>query len=342
MDGKRRDALTIPVVVALTLLAGCASGRQTDVLEARLRQQQQVIAEHERSLAEVQDELQLARRDATQLRTQMASSGASGRAPEVAEVMLRAEGIQFNTLMTRGLDRDGRPGDEGITAVILPVDGDGDLIKVPGSIELEALDLSQPEKQRTIGRWTFTPDEAREHWKRGFITSGYVIDLPWQQLPSSGEIVLYGRLVTTDGRTFAANHTVTIDRGIMEPSPIGPQNVDPSPFDPGLIAPDPRQQMTGPAPPRRTARLEELRAATSEITPVSFETAAQEEPVGRASLADVLGQPDRSPKASEMPAASHAKPKQDAGEPKPFPQDADAKPVRTSDRWTDETLPFVR
>ncbi len=92
--------------------------------------------------------------------------------PEQADALFRAKGIRIQKWMTGGLDRDDQPGDELLSAVIVPHDDDGETVKLPGTIQLRLLDPAMTEDGQRIGEWTFTSEESRRHWHKGMIASG--------------------------------------------------------------------------------------------------------------------------------------------------------------------------
>ena len=131
--------------------------------------------------------------------------------PEQADALFRAKGIRIQKWMTGGLDRDDQPGDELLIAVIVPHDDDGETVKLPGTIQLRLLDPAMPEDGQRLGEWTFTPEESRRHWHKGMIASGHQFRLPWQQLPHSSNLMLHVTLTTTDGRQFHAGEIIHIE-----------------------------------------------------------------------------------------------------------------------------------
>jgi len=202
-----------PSAMACLLLcaAGCLGHRgETELLEARLRQQQNRADAYARDLAEAHEELQLARRDADLLRRQIADGGGTPLPSEFTEQLFEATGIRFNGLMTGGRDRDDEPGDETLVAVITPHDDQGDDVKLIGTIELEVLDMSLPESDRRIARWSFTPEQARGLWKNGMFSRGFQWEAAWPQAPGSEELLLHASLTAPDGRKFDATHPITI------------------------------------------------------------------------------------------------------------------------------------
>ena len=197
--------------IALLLLAsGCLQTRNTEILEARLRQQEDRLTEMQSQLSTSESELQVTRREADALRTQLANRGEPTLLPEQADALYRVTGIELSKLLTGSIDRDGLPGDDLLSVVVLPHDEQGSLVKVAGNVELELLDLAQPEGARRIGHWTFDTDETRQHWHRGLISSGYVFQLPWQQEPVSPQLLIHARLTTIDGRRFETNRQITV------------------------------------------------------------------------------------------------------------------------------------
>lgn len=204
-----------PTARIITLLAGlavagCSTARKSDVLEARLRSQEDMLATYESEMKRVKNELSVARRESETLRLQMAEDGQSLPAEET-QAIARVEGIQFSTLMTGGADIDASPGHDGLSVVLIPHDHDGELVKLPGSIEIEAFDLSQPGGAQRIGHWTFDQRDAHEYWHKGVIQSGYQFELPWQSPPHSDQVLVHGHLRTADGRKFDTTLTVKVD-----------------------------------------------------------------------------------------------------------------------------------
>jgi hypothetical protein len=200
----------LPCLLAV-LLAGCSSPRKTDVLEARLRSQEDMIAVYESEIQRVKTELASARRESEDLRIQLADSGRPVTPAEESGAAFRTTGIQLSSLMTGGLDTDGRPGHDALSVVVIPHDGDGELVKVPGRIEIEALDPTGPGGAQRIGHWQFDQRDIHEYWHKGVVQSGYQFQLPWQTAPRTEQVVVLAHLTTADGRRFDTNLTVKVD-----------------------------------------------------------------------------------------------------------------------------------
>lgn len=82
--------------------------------------------------------------------------------------------------LTGGADYDGKPGDDGVTVYLRPIDQDGHVIKAAGDIHIQLLDLAMPDGQKTIGEYTLDVDHARQHWYGRFLTQHYTIKCEWR------------------------------------------------------------------------------------------------------------------------------------------------------------------
>lgn len=206
---------------ALLALAGvgCASTGNVDTLESQLRQQEDQITALQGQVTGLDRELRVAREEAGMLRAQLQSEGKRTLVSEQAEILSRAETIKFSPMLTSGVDLDSQPGDDAISVLLMPLDGDGDLVKLSGAVELELFDLSRPRAEQLIGEWKFSVDEARALWHRGFMSAGYLFHLNWQRPPQSRELTLHGRLVAPDGRQFNATQPLKVKLAVAASPP---------------------------------------------------------------------------------------------------------------------------
>jgi hypothetical protein len=207
--GPREGLFATALFGTLVLAAGCASTGQLEILESRLRRQEDTANQLQAQLTESQNQLQASRRETVDLQTQLADGKRIAHAEQVS-ALGQVEGISLNKYLTGGLDRDGVPGDEMFSAVVVPADADGNLVKAPGSVVLTVLDLSKPEAQQRVGHWEFGPKESESLWHSGFLGSGYVVRVPWQSLPESPSLLVHARLKTVDGRQFDTSQSIRI------------------------------------------------------------------------------------------------------------------------------------
>ncbi len=143
----------VPIGMALWILGtlGCASRGNVDVLESQLRKQEDQIFAIEAQLSQSESELTLARREVQTLRVQLAERGKPTLLPEQSQSLHRLAGVRVQKYFSGGLDRDGVPGDDLLNVVVVPHDEDGETVKSPGELEIEAIDLSAPEDARQLG-----------------------------------------------------------------------------------------------------------------------------------------------------------------------------------------------
>lgn len=260
---RRLTVLCLPLALST---AGCfRSGANVDLLEARLRDQQDLVHSYERRLQASESELEIARKDSQRLREQLAAGGKQPILPEHADVLLRAEKLEFHNMMTGFREADPKQKSDVITVVLTPQAGSGETVRLIGNLEIEALDLSQPAGNQAIGRWKFTPKEAADHWHAGFLASGFQFDLPCHRASKSPQVVLHARLAAPDGRRLEATHTLNVGSGhglakldapkqaLEEPRPLPPAPRSSQPLSigavvPGLIEPASAEFVTDAAP----------------------------------------------------------------------------------------------
>jgi hypothetical protein len=215
-----------------------------------------------------------------------------------------------------------------LVAVLTPVDEHGDLVKLPGTIELEALDLTRPVGERQLGKWTFDAAQSRELWKSGLFSAGYQLEVPWQKSPAE-ELMLHARLTTADGRHFDATHPVKVEladrappRTLEMPAGVTPVTHNDRADSPWEDRPD--------DPPVRTAGLEETLDMSDRRVP-----RPDDEPVLNEQQPATPQPSDDAFTTVRKPAAVPSKPDNTA--PRPFPEG-----LQTSDVFTDETIPYRR
>ncbi len=208
------------VLCCAVALAGCAHTGNTDALEAELREREEAQAELAAELARAREDLKVAQNDANALRAQLTENRQVAMTAEQADVFFRAESLKFNMLLTSGQDRDGKPGDDALSVLLMPVDAHGDLVKLAGEIEIDLFDMALPPDRQRLGNWKFSIDEVREHWHKGFLSAGYLFRIDWQTPPVSSELTLHARMTVSDGRQFDATTQVKVTPPLAAPSRI--------------------------------------------------------------------------------------------------------------------------
>jgi hypothetical protein len=181
-----------------------------DLLEARLREQEDEIATLRQQVDHSQSELIAARRLNGSLNQQLASEGKPVVPVALAERQFRVTGLKINSLQTGGIDRDGVPGDEELIVVITPHDNRGEAVRLPGMVDCVLLDPSLPVEQQQLGVWSFDAQQTHDAWQQVLVGSGYRFELPWQTPPTSRELELKMEFRSSHGDRFETSGRVTI------------------------------------------------------------------------------------------------------------------------------------
>ncbi|WP_166823783.1 hypothetical protein [Thalassoroseus pseudoceratinae] len=204
-----RYALYVLMHGLLLAFCGCASRGNVELLESELRQQEDRYYALSHELQAVRSELEIAREEAELLRTRQVNHSGTALLPEQTRSLVRMSELGISKLFTGGLDRDDQPGDEAFAVLLNPLDDDGEVIKLPGQVDMVLLDFASNEDGEPIGRWSFSTEETREHWHAG-LSQGFLFRLPWQQRPAGSKLIVHARMTTPDGRDFLASHPFQI------------------------------------------------------------------------------------------------------------------------------------
>jgi hypothetical protein len=321
-------------------LSGCVGRGDVELLEANLRQQQDLAHRYQRQLEDLRGELATAHSELQQLRKDLADAGKPAL-QEQTEPLAKITGVEFNSMMTGGRDVDGSPGHDVLTAVLSPHDTDGDLLKLAGDIEIELLDLSRSGDKQRIGSWRYPANKARDLWHSGFLASGYQLDLPLTEHPQKGDALLHGRLTTADGRQFDTSYRVTLV-GSPSGTPGSPPSDSARPLEVSQRVK--RLDSAGEVVPAKAASSKS--AAGSRPDFAEQEERAELSPAGgipaNGPIRRPVPIPPRDDVDDELPVTEEGR-----ASPRPFPEAADFRkpekmPVATSDHWTDATIPRWR
>jgi len=208
-------------LLLILTLYGCGGRGNSDLLEARLRQQEDNIFALQRDLKDSRQALESAQHQTEVMQNQIVDASKGALLPEQTQALYKVTGVKVNNLLTGGVDLDNKPGDELWTTLVTPHDADGETVKLPAEMELELVDLNQTGENRRVGIWTFKSEEVRSHWYSGFAGSGFRFELPWQRQPASEDLTLVVRMKSQDGRVFNANAPLRISQvDRVEKSPV--------------------------------------------------------------------------------------------------------------------------
>jgi hypothetical protein len=144
--------------------------------------------------------------------------------------------------MTGGYRKEGMPVDEGLEVYVEPRDADDHIIKIGGTLSVQALEITSEGVKVPFAAWEIGPDRLRFAWKQGLLTTGYVMVLPWQAPPASENVRVIARLTLSDGRVFEADRDVRVR--IVRP----PHHALPPRDGPEIQLPPPRKLEPGVMP----------------------------------------------------------------------------------------------
>jgi hypothetical protein len=68
-------------------------------------------------------------------------------------------------------DEDGKK--EKLIVYLQPVDREGDVVKAPGSVQVQLWDLEKSENEALLGEWTVGPDELKKLWFSAVLGTNY-------------------------------------------------------------------------------------------------------------------------------------------------------------------------
>ncbi|NLY03114.1 MAG: hypothetical protein GXY83_44260 [Rhodopirellula sp.] len=160
--------------------------------------------------------------------------------------------IAIRTEWTRGCDLDGRGGDDGVWVFVEPRDAAGNVCAAAGPVSVVVLDPAFSGDAARVARWDFTSDEVA----RATVDNGIGLEMAWPQgPPSHGNLQLYVRYQTADGRKLEDSCTIQVSVGSQQADnwvpALAPQS---APHTVPGSSPSHRQPSTEPQPLRTTSR----------------------------------------------------------------------------------------
>lgn len=210
--------LAFPLLLLVLFAEGCASSPNADLLEAKLRDQEDQLRALHTQVQQSQSELAAVRRLNESLKQDLVRTVSHEETFDLDERHFRVTGLKINSLLTGGFDRDEQPGDDQVTLVFAPVDDRGQPVELPGRVECELLDPAQPSGQQRLGLWTFDSKQTRTAWRSTLGSFGYRFELPWQTPPRSSDLELRVRLRSVNGNPFETSSPIRI---LLANSPLG-------------------------------------------------------------------------------------------------------------------------
>lgn len=180
---------------------GCQSAatRRAESLEAKLRDQQSSIDRLTVSLEQVEADRDVARREASILRDELAKLQPSPEILQTSHSAARVDRIEVVPLLSGGLDRDEVLGDEQVSLLIAPKDSRGEIHRVPGVISIRLTDYSRPAGSEEIAAASFDEVQTEPLWQNGIVGRGYRVIVPLPEDSTSRNIAAHVRFTTNAG-----------------------------------------------------------------------------------------------------------------------------------------------
>ena len=207
MDGEMKSKM-LTLMLAVFLNCGCAGRMNTDLLQARIREQATQLSESQREIAKTRTELKRTKDETERLKSELAQAGHENVPANLPQGKIHK--IHIHSLASGGLNKDDKPGDDAVVVQFVPVDSENEPVKVPGDLEIRLLDPLLPESDREIGRWTFSVDDCRSHWTRGITSSGFQFTLPFEGTPLHTDLVVHLKFQSLEDLRFDTTQVVKV------------------------------------------------------------------------------------------------------------------------------------
>jgi hypothetical protein len=259
---------------ALLLLVAVGGCRSCDRVETELRARENDVRELREELDRCGVYNQTLQQEVHALRGQIGvpANGPPAAAYPVQKLELGRQ--------TGGRSNDICPGDDALQVQVEPRDPEGQSIKAPGQLLINAVEITSEGIKRPLSSWLIPPDQLRRSWKNGLLTTGYVLNLPWKVWPSTEKLRVTAQFQLTDGRVFEADRDVTVRLTPANQRPAVVPDSSPAPTFPP--APQPSKD-SGPVLLPAPQRIDPAKPIPSDAIPSPF--------LGSTSKDDLLPQP---------------------------------------------------
>ncbi len=199
----RRPVTLVIVAFLATIVAGCRTPPRKDLVEAELRVKDQDLRELRSDLERTEAYNQTLQRELKAFQGLAPSAIADGGTPAgVRSIVLGRQ--------TGGIDDDGLPGDEALQVVLEPRDADNHTIKAAGVVHVHALEVTPEGLKKTLSNWQVDAETLRKAWRTGLLSTGYFLNLPWKNWPTSTKVRVVVQFVGQDERMFEADRDVVV------------------------------------------------------------------------------------------------------------------------------------
>jgi hypothetical protein len=236
-DG-RLPACWLGLVLAVAFGAGCRHNN-CDLVEAELRAR-------ECDVRELRDELERCTIYNQALQQEVhALRGIPGGPHPTAAYPVKSLALGRGT---GGHSSGSCAGDDGLEVFVEPRDPEGQAIKVPAALLVQAVEINSQGLKRPLSSWEVPPDQLRKSWRSGLMSTGYSVVLPWKVWPTTDKVRVIAQLRLADGRTFEADKDVTVRVPPADRRPALPVETTPTPAPVPAPTPTPTPSPTPQGP----------------------------------------------------------------------------------------------
>jgi len=187
-------------------LTGCRGN--VDLLEARLRSQEDLLSRTQADLSQVRGELVASQSLTGRLQRQLAEATQGKLLPEQAAALFQIEGLHIDERLTAITPLQNPKSPATLNVVVFPHDADHQAVKAPGNVELQLFGPNQQPGDEPIAHWNFGVAQVREHWHRGPIGQGFQFQVPCASARTDDQLLLRAKFETIDGRVYEAQKTI--------------------------------------------------------------------------------------------------------------------------------------
>jgi len=223
----------------LALVVAVGGCRSCDRVESELRARENDVRELRDEVDRCSIYNQTLQHELRSLRGELGLPPADGQPTAAYPVQTLVLGRQ-----TGGRSNDSCPGDDALQIQVEPHDPEGQSIKAPGSLLVQAQEITKEGSKRPLSSWEVSPEQLRRSWRNGLLTTGYVVNLPWKVWPSTEKLRVSVVFQLPDGRVFEADKDV-----VIHPPQAGDHRPPPAPV-PDAPAGPPLEPETPLPPPR--------------------------------------------------------------------------------------------
>ena len=201
MQARCRGVLFLLLLPLLSISSGCRN--KTDLVEMELRTRETMYREALEEQRRIEGHNLALQREIEALRQ------GSKITPETAAQTFGLKRITLGR-STGGQDNDNVPGDEQLQVVVEPRDSDDHTIKAPGILQIGVLEISPQGTKTPLCTWDIMPVQLRQSWKQGLLSTGYTLTLSWKNLPTTENLRVVVRLITSDKRVYEADKDIKV------------------------------------------------------------------------------------------------------------------------------------